>query len=169
MRPLSNFVIRHSKLALFGFVGLVLLSLIGGLQAFGNLKGGGYNDPNAQSSKVTEILKTDFKQDDPEVILIVDFNRSTEDVQSQESANLITSALLETDGVNKVSSYFTLGRPETLRSADGKAIYMFVKLDDDAMVLELNGLVATGTIDKQDSPIEYGSEVFDSHFIMNVP
>jgi len=132
MRPLSNFVIRHSKLALFGFVGLVLLSLIGGLQAFGNLKGGGYNDPNAQSSKVTEILKTDFKQDDPEVILIVDFNRSTEDVQSQESANLITSALLETDGVNKVSSYFTLGRPETLRSADGKAIYMFVKLDDDA-------------------------------------
>ena len=65
MKPLSNFVIRHSKLALFGFVGLVLLSLIGGVQAFGNLKGGGYNDPGAQSQRVTELLQTEFNQNDP--------------------------------------------------------------------------------------------------------
>ncbi len=44
-----------------------------------------------------------------------------------------------------------------------------IELDDNAVVLELNGLVATGTIDEQDPSIEYGSEVFDSHFIMNVP
>ncbi|MFM8926646.1 MAG: MMPL family transporter [Rhodoluna sp.] len=155
MRPLSNFVIRHSKLALFGFVGLVLLSLIGGLQAFGNLKGGGYNDPNSQSSKVSEILKTEFKQDDPEVILIVDFSRSTEDSQSEESANLITSALLDTPGVNKVWSYFTLGRPETLKSSDGQAIYMFAKLDEDAKQAKVAEQIAD-----EIGGNNYGAEVY---------
>ena len=70
MKPLSNFVIRRSKLALFGFIALVLLSLIGGFQAFGNLKGGGYNDPGSQSQKVSDILIKDFKQTDPEIVLV---------------------------------------------------------------------------------------------------
>ena len=81
MRPLSNFVIRHSKLSLFGFIGLVLLSLIGGFQAFGNLKGGGYYDPNADSAKVTEMLIKDFNQNDPEVVLVADMGRSVDEDQ----------------------------------------------------------------------------------------
>lgn len=132
MRPLTNFVIRHSKLSLFGFIALVLLSLIGGFQAFGNLKGGGYNDPNSQSSKVSEILRTEFMQDDPEVVLIPDFGRNADDPQSEDSANLIAEALMEIDGVSKVTSYYSLGRPASLKSTDGTAVYMFVKLDTDA-------------------------------------
>lgn len=132
MKPLSNFVIRRSKLALFGFIALVLFSLIGGLQAFGNLKGGGYNDPGSQSQKVTEILQSDFNQTDPEVVLVVDMGRSVDDPQSSVNANLITEKLLSTKGVKTVTSYYSVGRPKELRSTDGMAIYMFVKLEDDA-------------------------------------
>ena len=132
MRPLSNFVIQRSKLSLFGFIGLILLSLIGGLQAFGNLSGGGSNDPNSDSQKVTEILINDFKQDDPSLVLIADMGRSVDDAQSVENGQLITDALKAVDGVDTVSSYYSLGSPATLRSTDGMATYFFVNLKEDA-------------------------------------
>ena len=132
MKPLSNFVIRHSKLALFGFIALILFSLIGGLQAFGNLKGGGYNDPGSESEKVTQILKSDFGLTDPEAVLVADMGRSVDDIQSANNADLITAALLDISGVDEVTSYYSLGRPPTLKSTDGKAIYMFVKFKEDA-------------------------------------
>ena len=82
MRPLSNFVIARSKLSLFGFIGLILLSLIGGVQAFGNLSGGGYNNPGSDSAKVADILVKDFNLNEPEVVLIADMGRSVDDPQS---------------------------------------------------------------------------------------
>lgn len=132
MRPLSNFVIRHSKLSLFGFIALVLLSLIGGFQAFGNLKGGGYNDPGSDSEKVTQMLTKDFGQTDPEVVLVADMGRSVDDVQSAAYGDLITAELAKTDGVKTVSSYYSLGRTPTLKSKDGTAVYFFAKLSDNA-------------------------------------
>jgi RND superfamily putative drug exporter len=137
MKPLSNFVIRHSKLALFGFIGLVLFSLFGGLQAFGNLKGGGYNDPGSQSTKVTQILSSSFSQTDPDAVLVADMGRSVDDVQSSNNADLITQDLLSFKGVKAVTSYYTLGRPATLRSTDGTAVYMFVQFAPDAKSAEL--------------------------------
>ena len=130
MRPLSNFVIRHSKLSLFGFIALVLLSLIGGFQAFGNLKGGGYNDPGSDSEKVTQMLTKDFGQIDPEVVLVVDMGRSVDDVQSASNGGLLATELAKTTGVKAVSSYYSLGRTPTLKSKDGTAVYFFAKLEE---------------------------------------
>jgi len=130
MRPLSNFVIRHSKLSLFGFIALVLLSLIGGFQAFGNLKGGGYNDPGSDSDKVTQMLTKDFGQIDPEVVLVVDMGRSVDDVQSASNGGLLATELAKTTGVKAVSSYYSLGRTPTLKSKDGTAVYFFAKLEE---------------------------------------
>jgi len=138
MRPLSNFVIRHSKLSLFGFIALVLLSLIGGLQAFGNLSSGGSNDPNSDSQKVAEILVKDFKQNDPQLVLIADMGRSVDDPQSVENATLITDSLRGVAGVDRVSSYYSLGSPATLRSTDGMATYFFVNLKDSASLTEVS-------------------------------
>jgi len=138
MKPLSNFVIRHSKLSLFGFIGLILLSLIGGFQAFGNLKGGGYYDPNADSAKVTEMLVKDFNQEDPEVVLVADMGRSVDETQSVENADLITNALEQTEGVKTVTSYYSLGRPATLKSTDGMAVYFFAKFEDSAKAAEVS-------------------------------
>jgi RND superfamily putative drug exporter len=138
MRPLSNFVIRHSKLSLFGFIALVLLSLIGGLQAFGNLSSGGSNDPNSDSQKVAEILVKDFKQNDPQLVLIADMGRSVDDPQSVENATLITDSLRGVGGVDRVSSYYSLGSPATLRSTDGMATYFFVNLKASASLTEVS-------------------------------
>ena len=141
MRPLSNFVIRHSKLSLFGFIGIVLLSLFGGFQAFGNLSSGGSNDPNSDSQKVAEILVKDFKQNDPQLVLIADMGRSVDDAQSVENATLLTDSLKAVEGVDRVSSYYSLGSPATLRSTDGMATYFFVNLKASASLAEVSAKI----------------------------
>ena len=141
MRPLTNFVIARSKLSLFGFIGLILLSLIGGVQAFGNLSGGGSNDPGSDSAKVADILVTDFKLNEPEVVLIADMGRSVDDPESAEVADRVTYALEQVEGVDSVSSYYSLGSPATLRSTDGKATYFFVELDSNVSMTEVSGVI----------------------------
>ena len=138
MRPLSNFVIRHSKLSLFGFIALVLLSLIGGFQAFGNLKGGGYNDPGSDSEKVIQMLTKDFGQSDPEVVVVADMGRSADDAESAASGEQIAAELAKTEGVSKVTSYYSLGRAATLKSTDGKAVYFFAKLEEGSKTAEVS-------------------------------
>ena len=141
MRPLSNFVIARSKLSLFGFIGLILLSLIGGVQAFGNLSGGGYSNPGSDSAKVADILVKDFKLNEPEVVLIADMGRSVDDPQSAKIAGLVTKALEKVEGVDSVSSYYSLGSPSSLRSTDGKATYFFVELDPEVSMTEVSGVI----------------------------
>ncbi|MDE2386988.1 MAG: MMPL family transporter, partial [Actinomycetales bacterium] len=50
------------------------------------------------------------------------------------SNKLLTGQLVDElsklDGVDKVTSYYTLGQPESLKSDDGKAVYFFVNLND---------------------------------------
>ena len=141
MKPLSNFVINHSKLSLFGFIGLILLSLVGGVQAFANLSGGGNNDPGADSTKVLEILTNDFGQSDPQVVLIADMGRSVDDLQSVQNGVLITDALKKVSGVSEVSSYYSLGSPATLKSTDGMATYFFAKLDPSVSMAKVSGKI----------------------------
>jgi RND superfamily putative drug exporter len=141
MRPLSNFVIRRSKLSLFGFIGLILLSLIGGFQAFGNLSGGGSNDPGSDSAKVANILVEEFNQDDPEVVLIADMGRSVDAPESLRIAGLVTRALEAVDGVDKVTSYYSLGSPATLRSTDGEATYFFVQVKPDVSMTNVSSVI----------------------------
>jgi len=141
MRPLTNFVIARSKLSLFGFIGLILLSLIGGVQAFGNLSGGGYTNPGSDSAKVADILVNDFKLNEPEVVLIADMGRSVDDPESAEIADRVTYALEQVEGVDSVSSYYSLGSPASLRSTDGKATYFFVELDPKASMTEVSGVI----------------------------
>lgn len=141
MRPLSNFVIARSKLSLFGFIGLILLSLIGGVQAFGNLSGGGYSNPGSDSAKVADILVKDFNLNEPEVVLIADMGRSVDDPQSAKIGGLVTKALEKVEGVNGVSSYYSLGSPSSLRSTDGKATYFFVELDPEVSMTEVSGVI----------------------------
>ena len=72
MHRLGQAIVSHSKLFLFGFVGLIVLSSVWGFQAFGNLKGGGYDNPNSDSTQVANILRDEFDQDPAEVVVLVD-------------------------------------------------------------------------------------------------
>ena len=132
MKQLNRFVIRRSKLAFFGVLVLVALSTIGGLQAFSALKGGGYDDPGSQSTKVLNLLRDNYNESVPEVVIIADFAAGADDETSVTTATSLSKSLKAVDGVVGVKSYYSLNRPAALRSADEKAVYFFVDLNDTA-------------------------------------
>ena len=137
MRKLGMFIVRHSKTTLFGFVALIALSSIWGFQAFGNLKGGGYDNPNSDSANVGELLTSEFGVDPAEVIILVDLPVEADSLDATGAPSQfalvqkLSDELASIDGVKGVLNYYTLGSPASLKSTDGKAIYVFVDLEND--------------------------------------
>lgn len=130
MKRLAKLVTTRSKSVLFGFIALVALSTIFGIQSFGALKGGGYEDPTSDSARVTSLLSTEFKIDQPELVAIIDFGRSADDPLSATVATAFTDRLNEYPEVEKLDSYYSSGKAASLKSTDGTAVYFFINLDD---------------------------------------
>jgi RND superfamily putative drug exporter len=120
-------------MVLFGFIGLVLASSILGFQSFGQLKGGGYDNPNGDSTKVTRLLADEFGAEQAEVVAILDFPRSADDPLSDTVATAFADALKKNKAVDAVDSYYSKGRAPSLKSTDGTAVYFFINLDDKAV------------------------------------
>ena len=137
MRSLGELIVRHSKLILFGFVGLIALSTVWGFGVFSNLKGGGYDNPNSDSALVAELLTQEFAVDPAEVIVLVDLPGRADELNSSgapvyfELVQNLSDELAALDGVEEVLNYYTLGSPPTLVSEDGKLIYILVNLDNN--------------------------------------
>ena len=136
MRRLAHFITHYPKLILFGFVGLVALSALWGFQSFGNLKGGGYDDPNSDSAQVTELLKAEFDVDPSELIVLVDLPGDA-DAMTPEGPEYfplvqdLTDEIADIEGVESVVNYYMLGSPPALKSEDGRLIFVLVDLDND--------------------------------------
>jgi RND superfamily putative drug exporter len=131
MNRLGQFLVRYSKSALFGFIALVAISGIWGFQAFGLLKGGGYDDPGSDSAKVAQILTDSFDQATAEVVLIADFDSAANDLANIDTGKTLTKELEGIAGVDSVTSYFSMGLTPTLASDDGTAVYFFVDVSED--------------------------------------
>jgi len=141
MNALAKLTTRHSRWVLFGFIALIGLSSIWGFQAFGELKSGGYDNPGADSGIVARILDGQFKQAIPDAVLYVDFKQSADATASVALADGLTRDLQSASGVERVTSYYSLGNPSSLRSIDGKEVYFFVyykqSADSNATALKL--------------------------------
>ena len=137
MRRLGQFITNHSKLVLFGFVGLIIASTFWGFQVFGNLKGGGYDNPNSDSALVQEILESEFGVDPVELIVLVDLPGQADSMTASgpEFFPLVqdlTDEIADIEGVESAVNYYMLGSPPQLKSEDGKLIYLLVDLDNSA-------------------------------------
>ena len=136
MRRLGQLIVNHSKIVLFGFVGLIALSTIWGFQVFGNLQGGGYDNPNSDSALVNDLLESEFAVDPAELIVLVDLPSDADELDSQmKPVHLdlvmdLTDEIADIEGVDSAVNYFMLGSPPQLKSEDGKLIYLLVDLDN---------------------------------------
>lgn len=142
MNRWAELVVRHKKSALFSFIAVILLSSILGFQSFGLLKAGGYDNPNSDSTRVIKLLDTKFNSQTPEVVLIADMPTLVDTPESKAIAAHLLSDLKVMAGVDKVTSYYTLGSPPSLRSTDGKAAYFFVKVKDNVVQASVGKLIA---------------------------
>ncbi|MEN9714243.1 MAG: hypothetical protein RLZZ164_907 [Actinomycetota bacterium] len=141
MKKYAQFLVKRRKTALAAFVALIAISTIWGFQAFGLLKAGGYDDPGSESAKVATLLDTKFNAKVADVVIVADMPGYVDTDASKKVATDLTAKLKTFDGVEKVSSYYSLGQPPSLRSTDGKAAYFFVTLRDDVVHSDVGGTI----------------------------
>ena len=129
---LGRLVATKSKSVLITSLLLIIVAGAIGFQAFGKLDGGGYNDPGSESSRAFEYLKSEFKVEDPAVILVVDSPSVTVDnLQVRQKVDALTAKVESTEGITRVISYWSTGSPQLL-SKDRKAGYLFAYSKDDS-------------------------------------
>ena len=141
MRHLAILVINHSKAVLVGFLALVAVSTFWGFQSFSMLKAGGYDDPGSASGIVARVLDSNFKLAQPDALLITDYKVSADAPGSAAIGKLLSSQVSVLAGVERVSDYYSLGSPATLRSVDGRAVYTFVYFKPNANVSDLGAQI----------------------------
>ncbi len=114
-----EFTTRRSRwvLGVFAVLAVVLGSL--GATLFERVEGGGYTDPGSESSRALEVLRAEFGQAPPNLLLLVETESSVEDPESTAAATALVANLQEREGVTEVMSYWTTHLP-ALRSVDGK-------------------------------------------------
>ncbi|MGY0499998.1 MMPL family transporter [Nocardia sp. FBN12] len=114
-----EFTRRRSRwvLGVFAVLAVVLGAL--GATLFERVEGGGYTDPGSESSRALEVLRAEFGQSPPNLLLLVETESSVEDPESTAAATALVANLQEREGVTEVMSYWTTHLP-ALRSVDGK-------------------------------------------------
>ena len=73
------------------------------------------------------------------MVIVADFVNGVDDPASRQIAQNLSDALGSVSGVDKVTSYYTLGELASLRSTDGNAAYFFVDVNDDVVQAKVGG------------------------------
>jgi RND superfamily putative drug exporter len=121
LAALARFVVRRRKAVLVAaLLAMVVAGAVGGGVAK-HLSGGGFDDPGAESSQARRTLAAAFGQRSPNLVLLVTATAgSVDDPQAAAAGVALTKELAAQTGVTQATSYWTLGSPPPLRSADGR-------------------------------------------------
>jgi RND superfamily putative drug exporter len=122
---LGRFVVARRRLILISTAVFFLAAgAIGGGVA-DRLSSGGFNDPDAEATQATELLKDQFGQQTPNLILLVTADSgSVDDAETAQAGAALTKELEEEPGVERAFSYWTL-KDAPLKSHEGDQALVF--------------------------------------------
>ncbi|MDY7101183.1 MAG: MMPL family transporter [Actinomycetota bacterium] len=145
---LSELTFTRRRLVLVVTVVAVALAAAVGSGVFGRLSGGGFDDPDAEAIRAAEVLDERFDAGSPDLVLLVDAAGGDVDADAVAAAGVaLTEEVGGLDGVGRAISYWTAGRPPSLRSGTGDGALVLVRLDGDE--------------DAQDASAEHVAEVVE--------
>ena len=127
LHHLARFVVRRARLVLAATVVVLIAAAVLGVGAFSKLQGGGFEDPNADSTKATQLV-TDRFGDDADLVLVVDAGRPVDQAATQGRA--LTQQLTQDRELGSVASYWSTGSP-SMRSADGQQAMVVASIPGD--------------------------------------
>ncbi|HEU5153040.1 MAG TPA: MMPL family transporter [Iamia sp.] len=154
---LAHLTVRRRVLVLvLATVGFMLAGAVGGGVAE-HLSSGGFDDPASESSRAEEALEDTFGTGAPNVLLLVTAADGTDvdDPRLAASAEELVADLEAQPDIGEVASYWTLGRPPPLRSADGDEAIIVARIEGDQSHVvergtelreELSGPIDGGTV-----------------------
>ncbi len=132
----GEFVARRAKLLLT----LSLLVMIGagilGAGAFGKLRNGGFNDPDAQSTQAQHLIDSRFGGQTNLVLMVTAKTGTVDDATVAAAGQGITDALTREPDVTDVVSYFRNGVPSLRSEGATDALILGHITGDEAQVTE---------------------------------
>ena len=128
LTSLGWFVVRRKRLVLSLTVLFMVVAGVVGGGAFGVLKGGGFNDPASESRRAQDLLIERFGGGDPNVVLVLTTSGNVDDASAVAAGSAVAARLDAIDHVEHVNSYWSLGSPPSLRSADGDTALVLARI-----------------------------------------
>ena len=130
---LGWFTVRRRRLVLAVSALFVFTAAVIGTGAFGVLEDGGFEDPDAESTRAADILEERFDDGGaPSLVLLA--RSSTGDVDDPHATadgTALTEALAAVPGVSEVESYWSLGGAPPLRSSEGDEALVLARVTGD--------------------------------------
>ena len=126
---LGHFVVRHRKAILAGYLIFITAAGAIGIGVFSNVKSQGYDNPNSESAKVDVLLRDEFKVRENSVVFIVDTPGLITDPATELTVTKIAQEVSTEPHVEKVATYWSSGKQESMVSKDGKASVISIYFD----------------------------------------
>ena len=169
---LASFAVRRRRLVLAASALFVVVAAAIGTGAFGKLQDGGFEDPDAESTRASDVLDERFDDGGaPTLVLLA--RSSTGDVDGADATAdgiALTDALRDIPGVTDVESYWSLGGAPPLRSSDGDEALVLARItgeedEEDEVVAVVHDQLAgrQGVLDVSlGGPDAIGAEITES-------
>ncbi len=152
---LAGVLIRRRR---FVWVGAILFVIAAGALGGGvdkRLSSGGFADPNAESTKAGDLLRTEFGQQDPNLVMVITAKQGSVDDPANAAAGAeLTNRLSAEKYISFAGSYWSLGSAPPLKSKDGTEAMLLarVKGSDDDVDETIPAILAK--YDKDFGPLE---------------
>ncbi len=129
---LGRFTVRRKRSILIASVILFALAgAIGGGVA-DHLSSGGFEDPEAESTRAGAVIDDVFHAGAPNVVLLVTSATGTvDDPAAVAEGQALTAELAAEPGIDQASSYWSLGNVPPLRSNDGRQALVLARIAGD--------------------------------------
>lgn len=131
----SSLAVRRRWTIVVLAVAFVVVAGAAGRDVQSRLQSGGFEDPGSESARATVVLEEAFGAGDPDVVMVVTaLDGTVDDPRVVTAGTDLASAVAAEPAVTEVTSYWQLGSPPPLRTADGRRALVFVRLagDEDA-------------------------------------
>src|SRR5215213_1278084 len=129
---LGSFAVRRRRAVLAGTALFFVIAAALGSGVFDKLSTGGFQDPDAESTRAADLLEARFGQGDPNLVLLVTPDGDDVDApEAVEAGTALTGRLADEAGVAQAVSYWTLGSPPPLRSDEGDEALVLAFVDGD--------------------------------------
>ena len=129
---IAELAVRRRKAVLLGGLALFLLAGAFGADVQQHLSQGGFEDPRSESARALKVLDDHFDTGPPNIVLLVEAKRNDVDAPDVAAVGaVLTQELADEPTVAEAVSYWTLGRPPPLKSADGEKALVLGRIRGD--------------------------------------
>lgn len=127
---LARSVLRNRRRVLIAALLVTIVSIVASSGVASRLSSGGFTDSGAPSQRAETLLAQRFGQGEPNYVLTVTVppGQSINSPTAAAAGRGLTALLSSSHGVRKVMSYWSLGRPQALRSYDGRSALVLALL-----------------------------------------